>query len=32
VLYVGRIAPEKNLALLEKAFAAIHARHPAPAS
>ena len=28
VLYVGRIAPEKNLALLEKAFAAIHARHP----
>ena len=28
VLYVGRIAPEKNLALLEKTFAAIHARHP----
>ena len=28
LLYVGRIAPEKNLALLEKAFAAIHARHP----
>ena len=28
VLYVGRVAPEKNLALLEKAFAAIEARHP----
>lgn len=31
VLYVGRVALEKNLALLEKAFAAIEARHPAPA-
>jgi len=28
VTYVGRIAPEKNLALLEKAFEAILARHP----
>jgi len=28
VMYVGRISPEKNLALLEKAFAAIHARQP----
>lgn len=28
VLYVGRIAPEKNLALLEAAFAAIRARQP----
>jgi glycosyltransferase involved in cell wall biosynthesis len=28
VVYVGRIAPEKNLALLEKAFEAIQARQP----
>lgn len=28
VVYVGRIAPEKNLALLEKAFEAIRARQP----
>ncbi|WP_374263293.1 glycosyltransferase, partial [Zoogloea sp.] len=28
VLYVGRVAPEKNLALLEKAFEAIRARQP----
>ncbi|WP_153161845.1 glycosyltransferase family 1 protein [Zoogloea sp. 1C4] len=28
VLYVGRIAPEKNLALLEQAFVAVRARHP----
>ena len=28
VVYVGRIAPEKNLALLEKAFDAIRARQP----
>ena len=28
VLYVGRIAPEKNLALLERAFEAILARRP----
>ncbi len=27
VLYVGRIAPEKNLDLLEKSYAAIRARH-----
>lgn len=28
VLYVGRVAPEKNLALLEQAFVAVRARHP----
>jgi len=28
VLYVGRVAPEKNLALLEQAFAAVRARQP----
>lgn len=28
-LYVGRLAPEKNLALARRAFAAIRARHPA---
>jgi glycosyltransferase involved in cell wall biosynthesis len=28
VAYVGRLAPEKNLALLAKAFAAIAAEHP----
>ncbi len=28
-LYVGRIAPEKNLALVRKTFAAIRQRHPA---
>lgn len=28
-LYVGRLAPEKNLALAERSFAAIHARCPA---
>ena len=28
VVYVGRIAPEKNLALLEKAFEVIQARQP----
>ena len=28
MVYVGRIAPEKNLALLEKAFEAIQARQP----
>ncbi|MDD2987754.1 MAG: glycosyltransferase family 1 protein [Zoogloea sp.] len=28
VVYVGRIAPEKNLALLERAFEAIRARQP----
>ncbi len=27
-LYVGRLAPEKNLAVVERAFAAIAARHP----
>lgn len=27
-LYVGRLAPEKNLTLVRKAFAAIRARHP----
>ncbi|GLT21157.1 glycoside hydrolase [Zoogloea oryzae] len=28
VLYVGRVAPEKNLTLLEQAFVAVRARHP----
>ena len=28
-LYVGRLAPEKNLALVRRCFAAIRARHPA---
>ena len=28
-LYVGRLAPEKNLALARRTFAAIRARHPA---
>ncbi len=27
-LYVGRLAPEKNLAVVERAYAAIAARHP----
>ncbi|MCK6375824.1 MAG: glycosyltransferase family 1 protein [Zoogloea sp.] len=28
VLYVGRVAPEKNLTLLEQTFVAVRARHP----